>query len=1228
MACRRIIWCVAAFGLCLFAAFCIAPGSAAADAIPVALSVDVSGGYARLVFDIGDDIDATVRVRSNVLIVGFSKPILISLDHLPMQAPAYIGAARRDPDGKAIRFALERKVRINSIIAGEKFFVDLLPDTWRGAPPPLPRAVIDELARRVREAARLEQRDRLAARRRQATPVRVRVATEPTFTRYVFAVPAQTSVSSDLGNKRLTLTFNAPIKFDLADAEAAPPGDVAAIRSETGEKSTRVRFGFIGKVDVHTFRDDKSYLVDVNRPDRPAGAPRGALQKAVPARALEVAPADETIGNGAAAAKTVAKKAAARISPAHGPAAQSPPTPSVTPGPDAALPMKPPAPAKPAAGAAAAKTVAKTAARLAAARDLAAQSRPAPSVTSDPGATLPMRPPRRDPAGRAVVVELSRQGAKLKLSFPFSTATAAAVFQRADTLWMVFDARAKIDLSALDDEASRTIRTADFTRAPDADIVRLHLDRPHLASVDAEGPAWTVTIGESIAQPVRALEIARDSVGSGRASAAIPFVKLHELHRIADPEIGDQLLVVTGFAPARGFINERDFVEFHVLASTQGMAVEPLADDLEMALAAGKVVISRPGGLVLSNAPPRVSGDGGLRPVMFDSQLWHFDLRASYDKRQSLLIAAAAAAPAGERLAPRLDLARFYIARGMYPEAKGVLDVVLAERLPAAQEAVALVLRALADVMMNRPAAALKDLTDPSVGDQHDAPLWRGFAYAQLGKWAQAREAFKSMEAAIATLPIELARLALRDEMRAAIEVGDFVGATDELDDLETIGVPRAMQPAVSVLVGRLREGTGRTQEALADYGTAADSWDRPAAAQARLRETLLRYKLGNLKREDVVAKLETLTTIWRGDETEIEALQMLARLYTEQDRYRDAFYVMRSAMAAHPNSDLTRRIQADAATTFESLFLTGKGDALSPINALALFYDFRELVPIDERGDEMIRRLADRLVSLDLLDQAADLLQYQLDRRLQGAARAQVATGLAAIYLMDHRPDRALAMLRATYLAGLPNELRDQRLLLEARALSDLDRHDLALEVIADVPGRAAIRLRSDIFWAAKRWRESAEQIELYYGERWKQWQPLNQVERSDLMRAAIGYALAGDTLGLGRFRDRYAAKMAATPDARVFEIVAAPLDARGSEFRDVAHAAVAVDTLESFLRDMQKSYPQVSALPPATVPARPNDAAKMPSIKPKAAPSPAMSRGPLAPTGGRIAQRQRGAL
>src|SRR5213593_4420818 len=245
---------------------------------------------------------------------------------------------------------------------------------------------------------------------------------------------------------------------------------------------------------------------------------------------------------------------------------------------------------------------------------------------------------------------------------------------------------------------------------------------------------------------------------------------------------------------------------------------------------------------------------------------------------------------------------------------------------------------------------------------------------------------------------------------------------------------------------------------------------------------------------------------MWRGDAVEVRALVMLARMYPDLGRYGESFAAARTATRLQPNSEPARQGQDGAAALFAQLFLSPKGDDLPPVDALGMFYEYRELTPIGRRGDEMIRRLADRLVAVDLLDQASELLQYQVDKRLEGSARAQVAARLAMVYLTARKPDRAISALRTTRMADLSGELRQQRLLLEARAQSDVGRHDLALDIISNLSGREAIRLRSDIHWAARRWRESSEQIELLYGERWKDFAPLADFEKSDIIRAAIG--------------------------------------------------------------------------------------------------------------------------
>ena len=548
------------------------------------------------------------------------------------------------------------------------------------------------------------------------------------------------------------------------------------------------------------------------------------------------------------------------------------------------------------------------------------------------------------------------------------------------------------------------------------------------------------------------------------------------------------------------------------------MVVQPLADDLTAELSVDKIMIGRPGGLSLSSTAGGQQEQlaSSASALSFDTQLWGFDREANFSARQADLVRLAAMAPANKRKQARFNLARFYLAREMSSEAKAVLDVALAEKA-AAEDVTGTVLRAVANVMLDRPDEALKELSNPRVGNQHDAPIWRAVAFAGQGKWPQAHAAFKNVDSAMAALPLELQRMALRRRAANGRRGARLSTApTVSLNELETIGVPPEMEPSFAVLTGRLNEGLGHKEDALTNYRAAADFAGparRRARAAARNRAAVSPTATCRARTRSMRSRCSPRSGA--ATRPRRKGSQLLAHLYTEDNRYRDAFHVMRAALVAHPNSDFTRKIQDEAAVTFETLFLGGKGDALPPVEALGLFYDFRELTPIGRRGDEMIRRLADRLVSVDLLDQAAELLQHQVDHRLQGAARAQVATRLAVIYLMNRKPDRALATLRTTRTADLSNDLRDQRLLLEARALSDIGRHDLALELIANISSREAIRLRSDILWAARRWRDAAEQIEVAL------WRPLARIRAAQRGRA-VRYPARGDRLFARRRADR----------------------------------------------------------------------------------------------------------
>lgn len=1154
--------------LCAVAIAACTQDAAHAQTVGGNVHVEMSQGFVRILVHMAEEVESEVNVAGGIVIVHFKRPVDVGIEKLTHSASNIIGAARRDPDGRGFRLALSRKAIVNSMAAGERLYIDLLPETWKGLAPGLPKEVIEELSRRARLAERSIRAQREVAKR-EAVPARVRVATQPTFTRYVFELPDVIAVSADRGANDITLKFNARLKFDFGDLKATLPNTVRAVESFDQADSVAVRFALNGKADVRTFREDRNYVIDVGSSE--------AREEVAPARADDVSRLISEAakqGSPLAGAEPPQTIATAAQPPAK-PEQASPPPPAATPVPEAAKP----APA-PKAVAAAAATVAAPLKAEAGILAVSQRPMPAPSASVGPPIAPALGVAPADDSG-VVTAAINRQADNLRLTFPFAKPTPAAIFRRAGTLWMVFDTRGPIALPDFDAGSGGMIRHALGTALPDGYVIRLMLDRPRLVGATAEGGTWTITLGDTVSSPSAPLSVDRSKANAARPSIAIPLEQARELHRIADPEMGDNLLVVTAPGPARGFIKPQDFVEFRALASTHGVALQPLADDVQVELIPDNIIIARPGGLTLSG-PGAAARASAHRSRVFDPQLWGFDRQADITERQHKLIAAAADMGETKRNTPRLELARFFLSRDMYPEAKGVLDVALSEDRPTTDDPSALVLRAITTLMLNRPEDALKELNHPMLGDQLDAPLWRAFAHARLGKWEEAGRGFRNAQAAIATLPVELQRVALTEAIRTAIELRDYETAQNLFSEFQTVGSQAGTEPALSVLQGRLAQGLGKNGEALRNFRQAADSDDRPSAAQGQLRSLALRYDMGELKRPELIAELETLTTIWRGDETEIEALQKLARLYTEEQRYRDAFFVMRSALKAHPNAQASRRIYDEAAVTFDSLFLAGRGDALPAIEALGLFYDFRELTPIGRRGDEMIRRLADRLVSVDLLPQAAELLQYQIDNRLQGAARAHVATRLAVVYLMDNKPGRAQAVLRATRSAELNTELRNLRLLLEARALSDTGRHDVALEVIANIDNRQAVRLRSDILWSAKRFNESAEQIELMYGQRWQDFAPLSDVERADILRAAIGYSLAEDTIGAERLRERYEAKMTDGPDKRAFEVATAPQASNSAEFRDLAKAVTAFSALDSFLREMRERYPEIGTLSP----------------------------------------------
>ncbi len=201
------------------------------------------------------------------------------------------------------------------------------------------------------------------------------------------------------------------------------------------------------------------------------------------------------------------------------------------------------------------------------------------------------------------------------------------------------------------------------------------------------------------------------------------------------------------------------------------------------------------------------------------------------------------------------------------------------------------------------------------------------------------------------------------------------------------------------------------------------------------------------------------------------------------------------------------------------------------------LFYEMIDYAPPGAEGDALIRTVAGRLQALDLLAEAAELLEHQVFTRLRGAERAIVAADLAELYLDDGKPADARRVIAATRIAGLDKKANRRRLLLEAEALAGVDDGEASLALLEGFEAPEATQLRADIYWRRNDWRPAAE---AYRAIATITPAPLGDRGRDTVLRAAIAYLLAKDEAGLSAFTAEISQKIGADSAAQLLDALA----------------------------------------------------------------------------------------
>lgn len=1199
---------------------CLAAGGAPALAQQVQVSGTSQNGVDSLRFEWPARVGYAAQKFGATLAVEFDRRVSADFGSVAAGLGTYVSAVSLDTDNRTVLIDLSGNPRFRSRREGTSVVLDFF-DRAAPAPPvasspsppssPPPQSAQVPAATSAPTAPSAEQTSNLPL-------LNVRTGTHETYYRFVFDWTAATPYTVSEQPDRVVVRFSRPARIDDERVRRAVPDRFDGFTSAPGGNSLDVTIPLQARAGVRHFTTGTRVVVDVvtgGEPSRtgiaapaepevptPEAAPSTPVTAEVPpAQATDTAqqvarqfgieqlPAAQAGPPPTAAVETAPAPAAAipadvtQVPSSQGPAAGSEAAVPTSEGETPSAPVAPPVAPPPVQSAEYEPEAFGTATRL---QDIDVRSLMreggslVESLSSGDRATI---------GGPVIPVTASQADNVVSVRFEWTQPVPAAVFERGDYVWIVFGAPARFDMSRLDtanfqllgDKAQIAVEGGSAVRIPTVEGVSPRVWR--------DNAVWILDFRPQTSRPDVPLRVDTQLVSAQGPRVFIPMESHGSTVIARDPEIGDQLFVVPVGALSRGVDGLRQFAEFNLLNTAQGVVVQPFADDITIRTLPDGVAVTKAGGLTISREVQQSTDDqvaqriDGLPPGLPPGRIFDFTnwRKGSIDRflpEKQAIQRRISEATSIARSGPRLELAHFYFAHGLAAETMGLMRTISVEDEDLARRPDVKALRGAAQFMLGRFNEAEEDLMNRSLSGLSEAELWRGATKAAQGRWPEAVEHFARAGEIPGGYPRNMATQMALLAAEAAIRAGDFRGAGAFLD-VAADGQPTPGEQArLNFLRGRVLYASGDVDTALDFWrrlSQGVDRWSRVRSARALIEHGL---RAGEVSPQDAIEGLESLRYTWRGDQVEFDLLRELGRLYLEEGEYVSGLGALREAVTFFPENLFADQVAEEMTDSFGKIFTDGESDRMTPIQALSLYDQFRELTPVGARGDEIIQRLADRLVQVDLLDRASILLERQVKFRLQGEDKARVGARLALIRLLDRRPEEALDALDESVAPGIGADLALQRKRLRARAEFELGDADGALRLLSGDQSRDADLLRADIYWRTQRWSSASEVFQRLVGRSGQDGRRIDERAATLILNWAVSLSLSNNLDQLSRVRQVYTQQMDNTPFREAFRLITNKTEGELDDFRTLADRFGEIGRFQAFLssyRDRLKDKP-----------------------------------------------------
>ncbi len=650
---------------------------------------------------------------------------------------------------------------------------------------------------------------------------------------------------------------------------------------------------------------------------------------------------------------------------------------------------------------------------------------------------------------KEVVAQKVKNGYEIK--FEFDEKISAGAFQRGDKLLLGFNKKVSFNFPP-----KEGLKPPFFLDVKDATILSIDIPQNLTPSLRQEETTWILSFKDkapSIKNQIKTTKLL-DHYGihldSKNLDTAITF---------QDPISGDIVTLITTKKPGIALAETHYFNDFTVYSSIAGCGVSWVIDNFNAVITKDGAEIFTINNAIFSEIK---NPEKEQKAEEFDASNsllpFNFGLDSQFDfvKKRGILYRAMALTTPENLPHEKYNLAKFFFAEQMLPEALGTLELIEHDKEFIKKHPESPLFKAVA-LSLSEKYQESQDILKPFLNSgiknllKAEATIWYNYNQHKLGEEVDSIGVSKYINAFISQYPDFLYWPIIFSEFEISTNHNNHIIA-EQL--FRTIKAPNSVENenSLNYFKASFYRKNGKNNLANNYYDSIKSSQNDPKNyARAELDQTDMLLKSGQIKTEEAIARLEKLKFIWRGDELEYKILMKLSEYEESLQNFVPALRTYKYVLDSFPNSNGSVYITHQMANIYNN-FIFSKGGVASKMedfDLVALFYEFRELTPIGAAGDKIVLMIAKRLINLDLLDEAEQILSHQIKYRLTGKDKIITGDHLAAVYIMNKKPDLAVEILKNTDLVnhGFLEHISRQR--LKAKAYLDLKNYQSVLEIL-----------------------------------------------------------------------------------------------------------------------------------------------------------------------------------